>query len=79
MLPKAQKLYKDPVRLPDTFTDDYKNRAKAAKVARFRVAEDLTYFELGLVQLDDGSAVGEKMIDKWWFQDRKIPAPANVT
>jgi arylsulfatase A-like enzyme len=77
--PKHKDLYKDPIRLPDTFTDDYKNRAKAAKVAKFRVAEDLTYFDLGLVQPDGGSDIGEKMIDKWWFQDRKIAAPEDVT
>ncbi|KAJ5336366.1 uncharacterized protein N7506_004388 [Penicillium brevicompactum] len=77
--PKHKDLYRDPVRLPDTFTDNYKNRAKAAKVAKFRVAEDLTYFDLGLVQPDGGSEVGEKMLDRWWLQDRKIPAPEDVT
>ena len=49
---KHKHLYKDPVRLPDTFTDDYKNRARAAKIAKMRVAEDLTYQDLGLVQPD---------------------------
>ncbi|KAI0483260.1 alkaline-phosphatase-like protein [Xylariaceae sp. FL0804] len=77
---KHKGLYKDPVKLPDTFTDDYKNRAKAAKVAKMRAAEDLTYFDLGVVQPDGGSRnVGEKMIDAWWWTDRKIPAPADVT
>lgn len=78
--PKHKHLYKDPVRLPDTFTDDYKNRAKAASVAKMRVAEDLTYTDLGLAQPDGGaSTVGTKMLDKWWFHDRKIPAPADVS
>lgn len=78
--PKHKHLYKDPVRLPDTFTDDYKNRAKAASVAKMRVAEDLTYMDLGLAQPDGGSSVvGAKMIDKWWFNDRKIPSPSDVT
>ncbi|KAI0017657.1 alkaline-phosphatase-like protein [Xylariomycetidae sp. FL0641] len=76
---KHKDLYKDPVRLPDTFTDDYKNRARAAKVAKMRVAEDLTYFDLGIVQPDGGRNVGEKMIDTWWWNDRKIPAPEDVT
>ncbi|CAI7570959.1 unnamed protein product [Penicillium manginii] len=78
--PKHKHLYKDPVRLPDTFTDDYKNRAKAASVAKMRVAEDLTYTDLGLAQPDGGSStVGPKMLEKWWFHDRKIPAPADVS
>ncbi|KAH7007410.1 alkaline-phosphatase-like protein [Ilyonectria destructans] len=77
---KHKDLYKDPVRLPDTFTDDYKNRANAAKVAKMRVAEDLTYNDLGIVQPEGPrSVIGEKMIDIWWWQDRKIPAPEDVT
>ncbi|KAF6835350.1 mucin-desulfating sulfatase (n-acetylglucosamine-6-sulfatase) [Colletotrichum plurivorum] len=77
---KHKHLYKDPVRLPDTFTDDYKNRANAAKVAKMRVAEDLTYGDLGIVQPEGPrSEVGEKMIDIWWWNDRKIPAPEDVT
>ncbi|KAF4971477.1 hypothetical protein FSARC_1705 [Fusarium sarcochroum] len=77
---KHKDLYKDPVRLPDTFTDDYKNRANAAKVAKMRVAEDLTYTDLGIVQPEGPrSQVGEKMIDSWQSNDRKIPAPEDVT
>lgn len=78
--PKHKTLYKDPIRLPDTFTDDYKNRAKAASVAKMRVAEDLTYMDLGLAQPDGGAAtVGTKMMDAWWWHDRKIPDPEDVT
>ncbi|CEF71861.1 unnamed protein product [Fusarium graminearum] len=77
---KHKDLYKDPVRLPDTFTDDYKNRANAAKVAKMKVAEDLTYTDLGIVQPEGPrSQTGEKMIDVWWWNDRKIPAPDDVT
>lgn len=76
---KHKHLYKDPIKLPDTFSDDYKNRARAAKVAQMRVAEDLTYFDLGLVQPDGGRSVGEKMTDLWDVYDRKIPAPKDVT
>ncbi|PNH62273.1 hypothetical protein VD0002_g5736 [Verticillium dahliae] len=47
---KHKDLYKDPIRLPDTFSDDYKNRARAATVAKMRVADDLTYTDLGIVQ-----------------------------
>ena len=78
--PKHKHLYKDAIRLPDTFSDDYKNRAKAAKVAKMRVAEDLTYFDLGLVQPEGfGADVGVKMFDTTEWFDRKIPAPQDVT
>ncbi|KAJ4287267.1 hypothetical protein N0V90_012665 [Kalmusia sp. IMI 367209] len=77
--PKHKELYKEEIKLPDTFTDDYKNRARAAKVAKMRVAEDLTYHDLGLVQPDGGNEVGEKMIDSETWNDRKIPAPQDVT
>lgn len=76
---KHKHLYTNPVQLPDTFNDDYKNRAQAAKVAKMRVAEDLTYMDLGIVQPDGGRSVGEKMLDVWWYNDRKIPAPAEVS
>lgn len=51
---KHKNLYTDPIRVPETYDDDYKNRAKAAKIAKMRVAEDLTYQDLGLVQPDGG-------------------------
>ncbi|KAH7234644.1 N-acetylglucosamine-6-sulfatase [Fusarium redolens] len=77
---KHKDLYKDPIRLPDTFSDDYKNRANAAKVAKMRVAEDLTYTDLGIVQPEGPrSLVGEKMLDNATSTDRKIPAPEDVT
>jgi arylsulfatase A-like enzyme len=76
---KHKHLYKDPVRLPDTFTDDYKNRARAAEVAQMRVADDLTYHDLGLVQPDGGNSVGTKLIPRAWFRERKIPAPEDVS
>ncbi|CAK7227481.1 hypothetical protein SBRCBS47491_006582 [Sporothrix bragantina] len=77
---KHKNLYTEPVRLPDTFTDDYKNRARAATVAKMRVAEDLTYFDLGLAQPEGGSRqVGSKMMDVWWYNERKVPAPEDVT
>lgn len=43
---KHKSLYTDPIRVPETYSDDYKNRAKAAKAAKMRVAEDLTYYDL---------------------------------
>ena len=76
---KHRDLYKDPIKVPDNFTDDYKHRARAAKVAKMRVAEDLTYFDLGLVQPDGGRRIGEKMTDLWDVYDRKVPSPRDVT
>ncbi|KAI5461652.1 sulfatase [Mariannaea sp. PMI_226] len=72
---KHKHLYTKPVRLPDTFTDDYKNRARAAKIAKMRVAEDLTYQDLGLVQPEGGSRVGERVQMEKGNAERKIPAP----
>ncbi|KAF2177747.1 arylsulfatase B [Zopfia rhizophila CBS 207.26] len=72
---KYKGLYTDPIHVPETYTDDYKNRARAAKVAKMRVAEDLTYQDLGLVQPDGGSKVGERVTMEGGNANRKIPAP----
>ena len=77
---KHKHLYQDKIKVPENFSDDYKHRARAAKVAKMRVAEDMTYFDLGLVQVDGGrKKVGEKMTDLFDVFDRKIPAPDDVT
>ena len=58
--------------LPETFNDDYNNRAKAAEAAKMRVRSDLLYEDLGLVQPEGGSEVaGQQMIEAWPM--RKIP------
>lgn len=75
--PKYKSWYQEDVKVPDTFTDDYKNRAKAAKVAKMRVADDLTYNDLGLVQPDGGLDVGTPLWKGMW--ERKIPNPDDVT
>ncbi|EXJ62876.1 hypothetical protein A1O7_03318 [Cladophialophora yegresii CBS 114405] len=67
---RYKNLYRDEIKVPDTFSDDYKNRARAAKIAKMRVADDLTYKDLGLVQSDGGRRqLGEMM----WDGARKIP------
>ena len=35
------------ITVPDTFNDDYKNRAKAAAEAKMRIKDDMTYDDLG--------------------------------
>ncbi|KAF3763972.1 alkaline phosphatase-like protein [Cryphonectria parasitica EP155] len=70
-------LYTDRIKVPETYTDDYKNRARAAKAAKMRVAEDMTYFDLGLAQPDGGKVVGEPIFSAMGFSQRKIPAPSD--
>jgi arylsulfatase A-like enzyme len=70
---KHADLYKNPVKVPDTFTDDYKNRTRAAAIVKMRVAEDLTYFDLGLVEPEGPrKIVGEKLFDTWTWKGRKV-------
>lgn len=72
-------LYTAQVRMPETYTDDYKHRARAAKTAKMRIAEDMTYFDLGLAQPDGGRGrAGERLFTGQGFSQRKIPAPATA-
>ncbi|KAI0814548.1 arylsulfatase B [Xylaria sp. FL0064] len=73
---KHKHLYQDAIQVPETYDDDYKNRAKAAKIAKMRVAEDLTYQDLGLVQPDGGNRVGERVVQESGSAQRKIPTNA---
>lgn len=78
--PKHKHLYQEDVKVPDTFDDEYKNRAKAAGMAKMRVSDDLTYYDLGLVQPDGGNEVGELLVPGFpMFTQRKIPFPKDVT
>ncbi|KAI0151450.1 alkaline-phosphatase-like protein [Pestalotiopsis sp. NC0098] len=77
--PRHKDLYTEPIRVPETFDDDYRNRAKAASLAKMRVAEDMTYFDLGLAQPEGGDEVGERIFPGAAGIDRKIPAPDDVT
>lgn len=76
--PRYSNLYTDRIELPDTFNDDYKNRANAASATEMRVEEDMTYFDLGLVQPEGGHEVGELFYPGYSTQ-RKVPNPENVT
>lgn len=75
--PKYRGLFADEdVKMPDTYNDDYKNRARAAEAARMRVRSDMTYKDLGLVQPEGGSEVGELAV--YGQPDRKVPDPEDV-
>lgn len=72
--PEHRNLYHDPVPLPETFDDTYHNRARAAGLAKMRIADDLTYDDLDLIQLpEDG---GSRM--PWRGPIRRIPVPENL-
>lgn len=51
--PEHRSLYPDEIPTPETFEDDYRNRARAALEARMRISEHLTYDDLDLVQLPE--------------------------
>ncbi len=75
--PKYRSLFEgDDVKMPDTFDDDYKNRARAAAAAKMRIRSDMTYKDLGLVQPEGGREVGEPMAVGQ--TDRKVPDPDDV-
>jgi len=69
--PKYRTSYTADVAMPDTFADDYKNRARAAKAAKMRIADDMTYLDLGLVQPEGGDEVGEPVLPG--MAVRKLP------
>ncbi len=75
--PKNRSLYQNDIQVPETFNDDYKNRAKAAAEAKMRIKDDMTYADLGLVQPEGGSEVGERATLN--SMRRKIPNPVDVT
>ena len=75
--PSYRHLYQDDIKLPETFDDDYKNRAKAAVEAKMRIKDDMTYADLGLIQPEGGSEVGARATSN--STRRKIPNPADVS
>ncbi len=75
--PKHRGLFADEdVMMPDTYDDDYKNRARAAAAANMRIRADMTYRDLGLVQPEGGAEVGEPFGPGQ--TDRKVPDPDDV-
>ena len=75
--PKNRNLFNEDIVVPETFDDDYKNRAKAAAEAKMRVKDDMKYADLGLVQPEGGSEIGERVRPE--MSHRKIPNPDDVS
>lgn len=75
--PKNRALYQEDIAIPETYDDDYKNRAKAAAEAKMRIKVDMKYADLGLVQPEGGAEVGERMMRG--STNRKVPHPQDVS
>ena len=68
--PEHRNLYSEPIEQPETFDDDYSNRATPASIAKMRITEDFTYDDLDLVQLPEASGALSGIYDQ-----RLIPHP----
>ncbi|WIJ27012.1 sulfatase [Devosia sp. RR2S18] len=77
--PRYRELYLEDLPVPETYDDDYSNRAQAARLAKMRIREDMTYDDLGLVQPEGGDEIGEAQRGENGFVGRKIPDPEDVT
>ena len=75
--PKNRNLFGEDIKVPETFDDNYKNRAKAAAEAKMRIKDDMKYADLGLAQPEGGSEVGERVRPE--MSHRKIPNPDDVS
>lgn len=51
--PEHRSLYQDDFEIPETFDDDYANRARPAMEAKMRIARDMRYEDLDLIQLPE--------------------------
>jgi len=69
--PRYDDLYLDDLPVPETYDDDYANRAAAAAAAKMRVRQDLTYEDLGLVLPEGGAELGD--LEKPGSEMRKVP------
>jgi len=77
--PRYRELYVEDLPVPQTYDDDYTNRAQAARLAKMRVRQDMTYEDLGLVQPEGGDEIGEAQRGENGFVGRKVPDPEDVT
>ena len=75
--PKYRDMTCDDIPVPESFDDDYENRALAASQALMRIQCDITYADLGLCQPEGGIEVGAPMTKG--NDIRKIPHPEDVS
>ncbi|KAB2532297.1 sulfatase [Salipiger aestuarii] len=69
--PRYDCLYTGDLPVPETYDDDYANRAAAAAAAKMRVRQDMTYEDLGLALPEGGAEVGDR--EKPGSDMRKVP------
>lgn len=69
--PRHRQLFTDPIPVPDSYDDDYRNRSRAAGAAKMRIRADMKYRDLGLVQPEGGAEVGERI--RPGSTERRIP------
>lgn len=70
--PEHRGLYNDPIPTPQTYDDDYLNRARAASEARMRITNDMTYDDLDLVQTPESPGATRALGDH-----KFIPHPSD--
>ena len=75
--PKYRDMFTSDIPVPETFDDDYANRAQAAMDAKMRITQDLKYADLGLTQPEGGAEIGARVTPK--NQERKIPHPDDAS
>lgn len=77
--PRYRDLYVEDLPVPETYDDDYSNRASAAELAKMRIRRDMTYEDLGLIQPEGGDEIGEAQRSENGFVGRKVPDPEDVS
>jgi arylsulfatase A-like enzyme len=77
--PRYRELYTEDLPIPETYDDDYSNRASAAELARMRVRQDMTYEDLGLVQPEGGDEVGSAIRIENGAISRNVPDLEDVS
>jgi len=71
--PEHRALFQEPIPKPETFNDDYANRATAAREARMRIVRDMTYNDLDLVEIPESAGVREE-----GNPSKTVPHPTDV-
>jgi len=73
----AQLFENETIPVPDSFDDDYKNRARAAGAAKMRVRADMNYDDLGLAWPEGLAHAWSEEIG--WPERNRVPDPEDVS